>query len=100
MPPGAACEQLSLLSAPPYAGRVSEAVAGVDMAGQTPLPDPCSSPTERDRGKTENVNVNIIIVYTYMLAAVRSFPRVALLDLQLLTSYKYYITLLSLQTQN
>ena len=51
VPSGAACEQLSLLSAPPYAGRESEAVAGVDMADQTPSPDPCSSPTEGERGR-------------------------------------------------
>ena len=53
MPSGAACEQLSLLSAPPYAGRESEAVAGVDMVRQTPSPDPCSSPTERGRREGE-----------------------------------------------
>ena len=41
---------------------------------------------QRDRGREENMNVNKYIVY--MLAAVRSFPRVALLDL-LLTSYNY-----------
>ena len=48
------CGQPSLPPGPPYAGKESEAVAKADVAGQTPSPDPYSSPGARERErKTE-----------------------------------------------